>query len=97
MRPSKQPDEFRKRGIRTLAQGYIDNGHFASIEWLIKQHGEVIDAGFALAGWNVAVVFARPAPLPNLLNDQADRGGGGRHPDGAFSPAPLYATRQHSS
>ncbi|MBT5228019.1 MAG: hypothetical protein HOM12_09360, partial [Proteobacteria bacterium] len=48
MSPIKQPDEFRKTAIRRLAQGYIDSGHFAGIEWLIKQHGEVIDAGFAL-------------------------------------------------
>ncbi|MBT6348356.1 MAG: serine hydrolase, partial [Proteobacteria bacterium] len=60
MKPSKQPDEFRKRGVRTLAQGYIDNGHFASIEWLIKQHGEVIDAGFALADETLPALPDRP-------------------------------------
>ena len=60
MKPRKQPNEFRKRDIRTLAQGYIDNGHFASIEWLIKQHGEVIDAGFALADETSSALPDRP-------------------------------------
>ena len=48
MSPINQQGEFRKTAIRRLAKEYIDSGHFASIEWLIKQHGEVIDAGFAL-------------------------------------------------
>ena len=50
MSSMNQHGEFRIRGIRRLAQGYIDRGHFASIEWLIKQHGEIIDSGFALPG-----------------------------------------------
>jgi len=50
MNPTDQQGGFRKRGIRRVAKGYIDAGHFASIEWLIKQHGKVIDAGVALPG-----------------------------------------------
>ncbi|MAF06911.1 MAG: serine hydrolase [Acidiferrobacteraceae bacterium] len=50
MSPIDQPGEFRKRGIRRVAKGYIDSGHFASIEWLIKRHGKVMDAGVALPG-----------------------------------------------
>jgi len=50
MNPIDQQGGFRKRGIRRVAKGYIDAGHFASIEWLIKQHGKVIDAGVALPG-----------------------------------------------
>jgi len=50
MNPIDQQGGFRKRGIRRVAKEYIDGGHFASIEWLIKQHGKVIDAGVALPG-----------------------------------------------
>jgi len=48
MNPIDQQDRFWKRSIRRVAKGYIDAGHFASIEWLIKQHDKVIDAGVAL-------------------------------------------------
>ena len=59
MNPIDQQDRFWKRSIRRVAKGYIDAGHFASIEWLIKQHDKVIDAGVAL-----------PDETPSSLPDQ---------------------------
>ena len=57
MRSDRIPSLSRTKDIARVAQGYIDAGHFASIEWLIKQRGEVVDAGSVLSD-------GTPAPLP---------------------------------
>ena len=57
MRSDRIPSLSRTKDIARVAQGYIDAGHFASIEWLIKQRGKVVDAGSALSE-------DTPTPLP---------------------------------
>ena len=52
----------RIQRLENIAQGYIDRGEFASVEWLVEAKGSTVTAG------SVGVLTRKPCIPPRLIH-----------------------------
>ena len=60
----------RIQRLENIAQGYIDRGEFASVEWLVEAKGSTVTAGsVGVADPEASCIPPRLIHLSDLLDD----------------------------